>query len=683
MRSVLLEVGVSYKKLELVLYAIVVVISVGLGIWSERLDFRLQTQTKTENIAKINQSIASGLSAEISELVARANGMAAVVALNPDIGPVEFSAAAARLSVGTSIVQNISLATDNIVRRVYPENRNSELLGLDYRNLPDQFQGVLDSEHAAEPIFLGPVDLVQGGRGFILRLSFARHANEDAQLGPRDMISIVVDARSFFSAVDLAVESSDIATLIIRPEDGTVIYGSPSVLQKHPVATDLVTPSNAWRVASAPASGWPQLSTNAPVFTGIAIFRMAIVIVVLRSIFGLLRKRRLAEDRLIAAIEALDAAFVLFDSNGRLLMSNSRYREIYATSADLLVPGATFEEIIRGGVARGQYADAIGREEAWIRERLAVHYSGQQITEQKLDNGRWVKVAERKTDDGSIVGFRVDITELKQATDDALAADRAKSNFISVLSHELRTPLTIVIGYVRLVASIGKLPLVSGLRKALEVDASPEIVAQFEMLVATTEEMAAKGHKSAQHLLALINHLLDFSKIAAGKTQLEVSDVSVEAILNEIGEPFREIVETKGLSFDVSSQSMHVRADPVRLKQILINLLSNAVKFTEKGGVGVETLLSGDKVLFRVHDTGSGISAHTAERIFEPFEQGDTSSTRRAEGTGLGLAISKSLVELMGGEIGFESEPGAGSVFWFTLPIAGEIRIGFCQRNVS
>jgi signal transduction histidine kinase len=304
------------------------------------------------------------------------------------------------------------------------------------------------------------------------------------------MITIVVDADGFFHQIGPESITTGITTMVSRIEDGAIIYGSALPFDQVPIVNNLTTPSNTWQVASVPTSGWPTLSSNAPAIAGLTLARMLVVCAVLHIIFRLLRKQKKAEDQLAAAIEALDDGFALFDSKDRLALSNRRYREIYKTSKDLLVRGATFEEIIRGGVVRGQYPDAEGQEEAWIRKRLASHRSGESIVEQRLDNGRWVRVAERKTNDGGIVGFRVDITELKRATEAAQAAEHAKSEFISVLSHELRTPLTIVIGYASLMTTIGKFPVVDDLRESLRSNATRDGEDLLDTLIATTEEMA-------------------------------------------------------------------------------------------------------------------------------------------------------------------------------------------------
>ncbi len=526
------------------------------------------------------------------------------------------------------------------------------------------------TRRTGQPVLLGPMDLENGERGLVLSIAFAPNLHESSTFGRRHVISIVVDATKFFEVHAKNVTEEDFLIAVVSGEYKSVIWGNPTTITLNPVVTAMTNSSSKWQIASAPLGGWPILSPHAPTIAGLALLRTLIVCAVIKVMFELLRRRNAAELQLSDAVEALDDGFAVFDPADRLRISNSRYKQIYNTSADLLVPGATFEDILRGGVKRGQYPDAVGQEENWIQRRLAAHRAAGSVIEQKLDDGRWVRVVERKTGDGSVVGFRVDITELKLATEAAKAAERAKSEYIAILSHELRTPLTITVGYVSLLAEAGKLPVVRNLLEPTSSDRSMENKAEVSSAVATIEDMAQRAHKSSLQLLALMNQLLDFSKIEAGKMEVERINVDVEEILEDIDNSFRSLVQEKGLRFNVVAVRARVSADPIKIRQILMNLVSNSLKFTEEGYINVLTSIRDGMALFEVVDSGCGITADVGNRLFRPFEQVDISAKRRAKGTGLGLAISKNLVEMMGGAIGFENNQPSGTSFWFTVPLA-------------
>jgi len=220
------------------------------------------------------------------------------------------------------------------------------------------------------------------------------------------------------------------------------------------------------------------------------------------------------------------------------------------------------------------------------------------------------------------------------------------------MSHELRTPLNAVIGFSEL--------MIDGITGEINDE-------QRSCL----EDI----HNGGQHLLNLINDILDLSKIEAGKMDFTAEDIDLGEIMNSVRQTIRPMVEAKGhqLSLQIEENLPQVHGDPTRLRQILLNLLSNAIKFTPPGGqISVDAHQQGDWAHISVTDNGIGIKPEGHDRIFESFTQADTLSDNTTEGTGLGLTLTKQLVEATGGSISLESEPGKGSKFTFTLPLAIE-----------
>jgi PAS domain S-box-containing protein len=233
-------------------------------------------------------------------------------------------------------------------------------------------------------------------------------------------------------------------------------------------------------------------------------------------------------------------------------------------------------------------------------------------------------------------------------------ANRLKSEFLASMSHELRTPLNAIMGYAALLSD------------RIYGDVNDR-----------QEEGLRRIHVSAEHLLALINDILDLAKIEAGKMPLHLSPVSVALVVAEISQQVEPIVRRKQLSFstDLPNGLPVMMSDGTKIKQVLLNLLSNAVKFTNKGGVTVRVRVENDMVRVDIEDTGIGIRSEDLEAIWEDFRQVDQSRTREFGGTGLGLSITRKLIQALGGSIRVQSEYGTGSTFSVALPVQLSPRI--------
>ncbi len=237
--------------------------------------------------------------------------------------------------------------------------------------------------------------------------------------------------------------------------------------------------------------------------------------------------------------------------------------------------------------------------------------------------------------------------ELAEATQKAREADRLKSAFLATMSHELRTPLNSIIGFTGIILRERVGPLNEEQKKQLNMVRS-----------------------SSQHLLSLINDVLDISKIEAGQLELAQEEIDLRQTIEKVLQTARPLADIKGLKLgcEISSEIETIPGDQRRVEQVLLNLISNAIKFTEKGSVKVMCESDNGNVMTRVMDTGIGIKKDDLENVFETFRQIDTGISRKYEGTGLGLSISQKLVELMGGKIWVTSVWGSGSTFGFTLP---------------
>ncbi|MEM7191544.1 MAG: ATP-binding protein [Pseudomonadota bacterium] len=389
-----------------------------------------------------------------------------------------------------------------------------------------------------------------------------------------------------------------------------------------------------------------------------------------------------ANARLRDAVETISEAFVLWDNHNKLVMCNSKYQQFHGLADDMVQPGSSYDEVIAAA------------SEPIVSKRYAVAGKkayGSRTYEAQLEDGRWLRINERRTRDGGYVSVGTDITDLKQSQtknaeseqqlrasvaelrlsrrelehqkqqlvdlaekyalekNRAEAANRAKSEFLANIIHELRTPLNAIIGFSEVMQQSLFGPL--GHDKY--------------------QEYARDIYSSGAYLLEVINDILDMSKIEAGRMTLDLSDVDVAEIVDDsmrvVGQAARErriALERHG------PEHFPIQADRRYLKQIFLNLLSNAVKFSrEDGRVDVNLTRSNGRLKIAIKDTGICIAKDHIDKLGRPFEQVENQYSKSHQGSGLGLAISRALVELHDGTLEIKSREGFGTTVTCFLPI--------------
>jgi PAS domain S-box-containing protein len=343
------------------------------------------------------------------------------------------------------------------------------------------------------------------------------------------------------------------------------------------------------------------------------------------------------------------------------LLSNSPVAIVTMdTNHDVISCNPAFEELF--GYSQ---AEAIGRNVDDLVATAATRSEAEEYTQQGLQRPIH-GIGQRRRKDGTLVdvellgvpviidGERVglmglyhDISELLEARRGAEAASNAKSQFLASMSHELRTPLNAIIGYSEMV------------QEEVEDLGKPELVVDLT-------KIRTAGH----HLLALINDILDLSKIEAGRMELYLETFELRRLVDEVVTTVQPLVQKNANQFvvEVPEQPGVMHADLTKVRQMLLNLLSNACKFTERGTITLTIVRERDAVQFSVRDTGIGMTAQQMDRLFEAFAQAAASTTSKYGGTGLGLAITKQFSHMMGGDVTVASEVGRGSTFTIRLP---------------
>ena len=630
---------------------------------------------RTEDESRLND-IRLHLERTLVTAMVRTRAMASQIVAHGDVSSIEFGKAAEMLLHGQSAIRNIGVSHGTRLDMIYPQSGNEGALGTDYRSIERQWPMVRRAIETRSTVVVGPVRLIQGGTGLIVREPVFLPGPQGGESHLFGLVSIVLNLPVVYAEAGLDRDDLPIK-VAIRGRDGLgahgeMIRGEASTFTEDPVEADVQFPFGSWRLAAVPRHGWGRAEPLFPVsrLLGGGFF-LFVVLVSFGTAHHVIERRLLldrvgmSEERFRSLLRIASDGVHILDPDGKLVMWSDAFVRMLGYSEeearrlsvfdwdtvfvrDELIPSirhlighpAVFEtrHRRRDGSEFDVEINACGIE---LGGRTYLYASSRDISERKLHE-----------------------EEIRHARFIAEQADKAKSDFLAVMSHEIRTPITSVLGMADLLA---KTPL------------SEEQGGYLAILRSATGT-----------LLAILNDILDISKIEAGKVEIEATVFPLHDAIREVVELERGTASAKGLNVNLDiSQDVPavVVGDPTRVKQVLFNLLGNAVKFTERGSVTVRMSArrTADRiatVAIDISDTGIGISGEQMAGLFTAFSQADRTTTRRFGGTGLGLAISKKLVELMGGEIGVESESGVGTTFHIALPFEIEDAAEFVSGTV-
>ena len=637
-------------------------------IFAEQQNRTIHQQSLRADVQSEAGLIRSRLEGHLNADLQLIKGLVAVLALDRTMSQERFSEIASIAVGDMPEILNIAVAPDLVVTMVYPYERNKAALGLDYNQNDAQREAALRARDIDNVVLAGPVELVQGGRGFIGRFPIFVDEGEERRFW--GIVSTVVDAQIVYADAGLTDASATLDIALAgrdgMGEQGDVFYGDEAIFERDAVLMDIALPTGTWQMAATPRGGWSSEPHNLWPMRLILLTAGVLIIVptymacrlsaIRRSAIKKLRTReqelqhkQVELEQLSTVAQNASDSIILSGADGCIFWVNAAFTRMTGYSieeakgqrpGDLLNGAETDLTTVR------EIAEHIARGERLHRQILNYTKSGEKIW---VDTNL-VPVQDETGELRMVIGIERDVTaskrnaaELADAKLAAEKADRAKSEFLANMSHEIRTPMNGIIGMADLLS---------------ESDL-PEEEEQYVQVIRT----------SSKALLKIINDILDLSRLESGKLSLTDVDFNLETCVESAVDLLRPVAQDKGLLLNVDyapDLPDRVRTDDGRLRQILVNLVGNAVKFTSSGRIDVRVMRAKGNpyaLTIDVDDTGIGLSQLQLRNIFERFSQADAATTRAFGGTGLGLTISRHLASQMGGDITVCSTPGEGSCF--------------------
>ncbi len=645
------------------LIALVGVIS--FAIYVERNETFIAKQEQRALAVSETSRLRAQIEGYVSADIQLVRGMVAALSSNLEMSQVEYSRLAQQVMGTHQEFLNIAAAPDLVVTRVFPYEKNKAALGLDYNKNAAQRAAAYRVRDTGEMVLAGPVELVQGGTGFIGRFPVWDMRGEETKFW--GLVAAVIDANALYEEAGLLDPDLPIDVALLGKDgtggDGPLFFGDESVLDDSPILMNIKLPSGEWQLAARPKEGWAVAADDMwP--RRIAFFVIGLLILAPTVAAGRLSdtrrtaietlKRREAElERLSLVAKHASDSIILSAPDGEIQWVNDGFTRI---------TGYSFDEAVGqnvGTLLNSDNTDPETIEEMLIQRKLGNRFHSQIINRTKDGRDIWVgtNVFPIKDEDGKVcmnIGIERDITgtknheiELAEAKLAAEKADRAKSEFLANMSHEIRTPMNGILGMA-------------------DVLSEGDLCESERKCVDTIRD-------SGQSLLKIINDILDLSRLESGKLEVSEIDFNLRQCIDGAVALLRHKAEQKGIWLTVEYADdlpEEVRSDDGRLRQIVVNLVGNAVKFTSEGGVRVvvkRDTATENGIKIDVFDTGIGITADQAKHIFDRFSQADAATTRAFGGTGLGLTISAMLAQRMGGDITLCTDYQDGACFVATI----------------
>jgi len=538
-------------------------------------------------------------------------------------------------------IRNIGLAPDNVLTLIYPVQGNERALGLDYKNLSQQWPEIKQLIEEKEPKLVGPVALIQGGEGYVYRLPL--FLNDGSYWG---IISTVLDLTSFNQMLLQQANSLQVQ-VGIRDKDqpSGALFGYSHLFSEDALVLDLNIKGADWQIAVRfmdDATGWGlwQWRLLGASLSIVFCLMLAWLLYSYRrsALFAdALQDNEMYSRRIMNSV--LDV-IVTTDLDGTIDRVNSAVSTVFGYLPIQLV-GQPFSVLLAPGQAGVLATQAPG--EGAAVELQGLRYSGEIFA---MDLSRNSTEHQGKA---RYVWLIRDISERKKV-------EQLKNDFVSTVSHELRTPLTAITGALGLAVggALGELN-------------------------EKQQHMLMLAQQNSQRLGKLINDLLDIEKLAVNKMQFKFRLWPLNELLRQAIELNQPVALQRQVKLELrcaEQDDLWVEVDEVRLQQVMANLLANAIRHSPSGAVVLVSLeLSPKMVKVAVTDQGTGVASGFEPRLFEKFSQADSSDRRQVTGTGLGLAICKELINAMRGDIGYQRSEQGGACFYFTLPLATELSL--------